>query len=105
MTLACLDGVTDPRNIGSVIVALHLLILTVLLLKKDCFLKVVNLCIKPALVQLYFNIFKVSNINSTLKFREKIFGYMVSHQKVMKISQIMTGKEIMCFCLDLKDTV
>ena len=54
----------------------------------------------------YINIFKVANINSTLKFlREKNFGYMVSHQKVVKISQIMTGKEIMCFCLDLKDTV
>ena len=44
---------------------------------------------------------KLEEINFLEK---KIFGFMVFHQKVRKISQIMTGKVIMCFCLDLKDT-
>ena len=54
----------------------------------------------------HVNIFKVSNINTTLKFlREKIFGFMVLIAKSKKILQMLNGKEIIFFFLDQKDLV
>ncbi len=75
MTLACLDGVTDPRNIGSVIRSAASFNIDGIIVKERLFPENSKSMYKASSGSIeYMNIFKVANINSTLKFlREKNF--------------------------------
>ena len=68
LTLACLDGVTDPRNIGSLIRSATSFNIDGIIIKERNFPDESKLMYKAASGSMeYINIFKVSNINSTLK--------------------------------------
>jgi len=68
MTLVCLDGVTDPRNIGSLIRSAASFKIDGILIKQRNFPSESKLMYKAASGAIeYINIFEVSNINSTLK--------------------------------------
>ena len=73
--LACLDGVTDPRNIGSVIRSAASFNIDGIIVKERLFPENSKSMYKASSGSIeYTNIFKVANINSTLKFlREKNF--------------------------------
>ena len=75
ITLACLDSVTDPRNIGSIIRSAASFSIDGLIVKERIFPSDSKLMYKAASGSMeHLNIFKVSNINSTLKFlRENNF--------------------------------
>ena len=68
ITLACLDSVTDPRNIGSLIRSAVSFNVDGIIIKERHFPDESKLMYKAASGAMeYINIFKVSNINSTLK--------------------------------------
>jgi 23S rRNA (guanosine2251-2'-O)-methyltransferase len=68
ITFACLDGVTDPRNIGSLIRSAASFDIDGILIKERNFPNESKLMYKAASGAIeYINIFEVSNINSTLK--------------------------------------
>ena len=68
ITLVCLDGVTDPRNIGSLIRSASSFNIDGIIIKERNFPSESKLMYKAASGALeYINIFEVSNINSTLK--------------------------------------
>ena len=68
ITLVCLDGVTDPRNIGSLIRSAASFDIDGILIKERNFPSESKLMYKAASGAIeYINIFEVSNINSTLK--------------------------------------
>ena len=68
ITLVCLDGVTDPRNIGSLIRSAVSFNIDGLIVKERNFPNESKLMYKAASGAVeYMNIFEVSNINSTLK--------------------------------------
>ena len=68
ITLACLDGVTDPRNIGSLIRSALSFEIDGIIIKERNFPSESKLMYKAASGAMeYMNIFEVSNINSTLK--------------------------------------
>tara|TARA_B100001057_G_scaffold439012_1_gene471888 strand:- start:29 stop:775 length:747 start_codon:yes stop_codon:yes gene_type:complete len=68
ITLACLDGVTDPRNIGSLIRSAASFKIDGILIKERNYPSESKLMYKAASGAIeYVNIFEVSNINSTLK--------------------------------------
>ena len=75
ITLACLDGVTDPRNIGSVIRSAASFNIDGIIVKERLFPEDSKSMYKASSGSIeYTNIFKVTNINTTLKFlREKNF--------------------------------
>ena len=75
ITLACLDSVTDPRNIGSVIRSAASFNIDGIIVKERLFPENSKSMYKASSGSIeYTNIFKVANINSTLKFlREKNF--------------------------------
>ena len=75
ITLVCLDGVTDPRNIGSLIRSAASFNIDGIIIKERNFPKESKLMYKSASGAIeYMNIFEVSNINSTLKnLKEKNF--------------------------------
>ncbi len=75
LTFACLDEVTDPRNIGSIIRSAASFSLDGIIVKERHFPDESKLMYKSASGCIeYVNIFKVSNINTALKFlREKNF--------------------------------
>ena len=75
LTLACLDEVTDSRNIGSLIRSAASFNIDGLIVKERHFPKESKLMYKSASGCMeHINIFEVSNINSTLKnLREKSF--------------------------------
>ena len=75
ITLICLDGVTDPRNIGSLIRSAASFNIDGIILKERNFPSESKLMYKAASGAIeYINIFEVSNINSTLKnLKEKNF--------------------------------
>ncbi|MDC3089791.1 23S rRNA (guanosine(2251)-2'-O)-methyltransferase RlmB [Candidatus Pelagibacter sp.] len=67
-TLVCLDGVTDPRNIGSLIRSAASFNIDGVIIKERHFPNESKLMYKAASGSIeYINIFEVSNINSTLK--------------------------------------
>ena len=67
MTLACLDGVTDPRNIGSVIRSAASFNIDGIIVKERLFPENSKSMYKASSGSIeYSNIFKVANINSTL---------------------------------------
>ena len=68
ITLACLDGVTDPRNIGSLIRSASSFNIDGIIIKERNFPSESKLMYKAASGAIeYIKIFEVSNINSTLK--------------------------------------
>ena len=75
VTLICLDGVTDPRNIGSLIRSAASFSIDGIIIKERNFPSESKLLYKAASGAIeYINIFEVSNINSTLKnLKEKNF--------------------------------
>ena len=75
ITLICLDGVTDPRNIGSLIRSAASFEIDGMIIKERNFPSESKLMYKAASGAIeYINIFEVSNINSTLKnLKEKNF--------------------------------
>ena len=75
LTLVCLDGVTDPRNIGSLIRSAVSFDIDGIIIKERNYPKESKLMFKAASGAMeYINIFEVSNINSTLKnLKEKGF--------------------------------
>ena len=75
LTFACLNEVTDPRNIGSIIRSASSFKIDGLIVKERIFPQESKLMFKSASGCMeHINIFKVSNINTVLKFlREKNF--------------------------------
>ena len=75
ITFVCLDGVTDPRNIGSIIRSAASFNIDGILVKDRHFPNDSKLMYKAASGAIeYINIFEVANINSTLKnLKEKNF--------------------------------
>ena len=75
ITLICLDGVTDPRNIGSLIRSAASFNIDGIIIKERNFPSESKLMYKAASGAIeYINIFEVSNINSALKnLKEKNF--------------------------------
>ena len=75
LTLVCLDSVTDPRNIGSLIRSAVSFDIDGIIIKERNFPSESKLMYKSASGAMeYINIFEVSNINSTLKnLKEKNF--------------------------------
>ncbi|MDA8548300.1 23S rRNA (guanosine(2251)-2'-O)-methyltransferase RlmB [Candidatus Pelagibacter bacterium] len=68
ITFVCLDGVTDPRNIGSLVRSAASLDIDGIIIKERHFPDESKLMYKAASGAMeYINIFEVSNINSTLK--------------------------------------
>ena len=68
ITFACLDGVTDPRNIGSLVRSAASFDIDGIIIKERHFPDESKLMYKAASGAMeYMNIFEVSNINSTLK--------------------------------------
>ena len=86
LTFACLDEVTDPRNIGSLIRSAASFNIDGLIVKDRHFPSESKLLYKSAsgCVE-HLNIFQVSNINTTLKFlREKnfwVYGFTANSDK------------------------
>tara|TARA_B100001175_G_scaffold64419_1_gene52610 strand:- start:83 stop:820 length:738 start_codon:yes stop_codon:yes gene_type:complete len=99
--LACLDEVTDPRNIGSIIRSAASFNLDGILIKERHFPDESKLMYKSASGSMeHVNIFKVSNINTTLKFlREKnfwIYGFDAKSKK--KFTEVeWKGNNILLF--------
>ena len=101
LTFACLDEVTDPRNIGSIIRSAASFKIDGLIVKDRHFPDESKLMYKSASGSLeHINIFKVSNINTTLKFlREKnfwVYGFDAKGDK--DLTEInWTGNNILLF--------
>ena len=101
LTLACLDEVTDPRNIGSIIRSAASFYIDGIILKERHFPSESKLMYKSASGCMeYISIFPVSNINTTLKFlREKnfwIYGFQANSEK--KFNEIKwDGNNILLF--------
>ena len=86
LTFVCLNEVTDPRNIGSIIRSAASFYIDGIIVKERHFPHESKLLYKSASGSLeHINIFKVSNINTTLKFlREKnfwIYGFNSKSKK------------------------
>ena len=86
VTLACLDEVTDPRNIGSIIRNAASFNIDGIIVKERHFPADSKLMYKSASGCMeHMNIFEVSNINTTLKFlRDKnfwIYGFDANSEK------------------------
>jgi 23S rRNA (guanosine2251-2'-O)-methyltransferase len=101
LTFVCLDEVTDPRNIGSLIRSAAAFNIDGLIIKERQFPKDSKLMYKSASGCIeYLNIFEVSNINSTLKnLREKnfwIYGFDSSGDKDFTETK-WEGKNILLF--------
>jgi len=86
LTLVCLNEVTDPRNIGSIIRSAASFNIDGLIVKERHFPNESKLMYKSASGCIeYLNIFEVSNINTTLKYlREKnfwVYGFDANSKK------------------------
>ena len=86
LTFVCLDEVTDPRNIGSLIRSAASFKINGLIIKERHFPSESKLMYKSASGCMeHMNIFQVSNINSTLKnLREKnfwVYGFDAKSEK------------------------
>ena len=101
LTFVCLDEVTDPRNIGSIVRSAASFNIDGLIVKERQFPKDSKLMYKSASGCLeHLNIFEVSNINSTLKnLREKnfwVYGFDANGEKnFTKVK--WEGKNILLF--------
>ena len=86
ITLVCLDGVTDPRNIGALIRSATSFDIDGIIIKERHFPSESKLMYKASSGAIeYMNIFEVSNINSTLKnLKDKnfwVYGFDVNGDK------------------------
>ena len=86
LTLVCLDGVTDPRNIGSIIRSATSFEIDGIIIKERHFPNESKLMYKAASGSMeYIKIFEVANINSTLKnLKDKnfwVYGFDGSGEK------------------------
>ena len=86
INFVCLEGVTDPRNIGSIIRSAVSFKIDGLIVKERNFPKNSKLLYKSASGSMeYINIFQVSNIKTTMKFlKDKnfwVYGFDTSSQK------------------------
>tara|TARA_Y100001970_G_C13876184_1_gene671533 strand:- start:13 stop:750 length:738 start_codon:yes stop_codon:yes gene_type:complete len=101
LTFACLDEVTDPRNIGSIIRSAASFKVNGIIIKERHFPDESKLMYKSASGCMeHINIFKVSNINTILKFlREKnfwVYGFDAKTKK--KFTEIeWKGNNILLF--------
>ncbi len=101
LTFACLDEVTDPRNIGSIIRSVASFSLDGIIIKERHFPDESKLMYKSASGCMeHVNIFKVSNINTALKFlREKnfwVYGFDAKSKK--KFTEVeWKGNNILLF--------
>ena len=101
LNFVCLDEVTDPRNIGSIIRSAASFNIDGLIVKERSFPAESKLMYKAASGSIeHLNIFEVSNINSTLKFlKEKnfwIYGFDSTAKK--NFTQIKwNGNNILLF--------
>ncbi|MDB4845791.1 23S rRNA (guanosine(2251)-2'-O)-methyltransferase RlmB [Candidatus Pelagibacter sp.] len=101
VTLACINEVTDPRNIGSLIRSAASFNIDGLIVKERQFPEDSKLMYKSASGSMeHLNIFQVSNINSTLKnLREKnfwVYGFDSKGEK--KFTDIKwEGKNVLLF--------
>ena len=101
ITFACLDGVTDPRNIGSIIRSASLFDIDGLIVKDRNYPKDSKQMYKAASGGFeHVNIFSVSNIKTTIKFlREKnfwVYGFDTnSNKELTKIN--WKGNNIILF--------
>ena len=101
LTFVCLDEVSDPRNIGSIIRSAASFNIDGLIVKERHFPKESKLMYKSASGCLeYLNIFEVSNINTTLKYlREQnfwVYGFDSKSEKDFT-SIKWEGKNILLF--------
>ena len=101
LTIACLDEVTDARNIGSLIRSAASFNIDGIIIKERHFPSESKLMFKSASGCMeHINIFEVSNINSTLKFlREKNFWiYGFEAKSIKKFNDIKwDGNNILLF--------
>ena len=101
LTLVCLDEVTDPRNIGSLIRSAASFNIDGLIVKERQFPRDSKLMYKSASGCMeHLNIFEVSNINSTLKnLKEKNFWvYGFDSNGVKEFTEIKwDGKNVLLF--------
>ena len=101
LTFVCLNEVTDPRNIGSIIRSAASFFIDGIIVKERHFPHESKLLYKSASGSVeHVNIFKVSNINSTLKFlREKNFWiYGFDSQSKKDFSEIKwEGNNVLLF--------
>ena len=86
INLVCLQGVTDPRNIGSVIRSAVSFNIDGLIVKERNFPEISKTLYRSSSGSIeYINIFKVSNINTTLKYlRENnfwVYGFDMKGKK------------------------
>ncbi len=86
INFACLDSVNDPRNIGSIIRSAVSFNIDGIIVKSRHYPETSKLMYKSASGSMeYINIFKVSNINTTLKYlRENnfwVYGFDVNGKK------------------------
>tara|TARA_B100000123_G_scaffold161832_1_gene119830 strand:+ start:70 stop:813 length:744 start_codon:yes stop_codon:yes gene_type:complete len=101
LTIACLDEVTDARNIGSLIRSAASFSIDGIIIKERHFPSESKLMYKSASGCMeYINIFQVSNVNTALKFlREKnfwIYGFEAKSEK--KFNDIKwNGNNILLF--------
>ena len=101
LNIVCLDEVTDPRNIGSIIRSLTSFNIDGLIVKDSHFPTESKLMYKSASGSMeHVNIFKVSNINTALKFlREKefwVYGFDAKSKK--KFTEVdWKGNNILLF--------
>ena len=101
LTFVCLDEVTDPRNIGSIIRSAASFNINGLIVKERHFPKESKSMYKSASGCLeYLKIFEVSNINSILKYlREKnywVYGFEAKSEK--DFTEVKwTGNNILLF--------
>ena len=101
LTIVCLDEVTDPRNIGSIIRSLVSFDIDGIIVKDRHFPQESKLMYKSASGCMeYANIFKVSNINTTLKYlRDKnfwVYGFDANSQKDFTKIQ-WSGNKVLLF--------
>ena len=106
-TFICLDEVTDPRNIGSVIRSATSFNIDGIIIKERHFPNKSKLMYKAASGSIeYMNIFEVSNINSTLKnLKNKNFWIYGFDGNARKYFTDVKWEGIMFFYLDRKDLV
>ena len=101
ITFACLDEVTDPRNIGSVIRSAASFNIDGIIIKERHFPSESKMMYKAASGCMeHINIFEVSNINTTLKFlRDNNFWvYAMDSNSNTNINKIdWTNKKILLF--------